>query len=61
MIKVKVKNNNVGLALRQLNCKVGKTGLIKELRSRVYYEKPSAKRHTRKKNLKRMNNNRNKK
>lgn len=57
MIEVKVKNNNVGLAIKQLNRKVGKTGLLKELRRRAYYEKPSAKRHARKKVLKRIINN----
>ena len=43
MVTIIVKNNNVEQALRVLKRKVQKTGIIKELRDRQYYQKPSAK------------------
>jgi len=41
---VTVVNNDVNRALRKLKKKVNNDGLLKELRERQYYEKPSAKR-----------------
>ena len=41
---VTVINNDVNRALRKLKKKVNNDGLLKELRERQYYEKPSAKR-----------------
>lgn len=43
-IEVKVFNNNVEKAIRVLKKKMLKEGLIKELKERRYYEKPSEKR-----------------
>ena len=43
-ILVTVRNNNVEKAMRVLKKKLQKDGLMKELRRREYYEKPSAKR-----------------
>ena len=41
MTTIYVKNNNVEKAIRSLKRKVQKQGLIKELRARQYYQKPS--------------------
>ena len=43
-LEVKVRNNNVEKAMRQLKKKVMKDGLLKELKRRQYFEKPSLKR-----------------
>ena len=43
-IIVTVRNNNVEKAMRVLKKKLQKDGLLKELRQREYYEKPSEKR-----------------
>ena len=43
-ITVKVFNNNVEKAIRVLKKKMLKEGIIKELKERRYYEKPSEKR-----------------
>ena len=43
MVKIIVKGNNVEQAIRALKRKVQKAGIIKELRQRQYYQKPSAK------------------
>ena len=43
-ITVIVRNNNVEQAMRVLKRKVQKAGLIKEVRDRRYYKKPSEKR-----------------
>jgi len=43
-IEVKVFNNNVEKAIRVLKKKMLKEGIIKELKERRYYEKPSEKR-----------------
>ena len=43
-IEVTVRNNNVEKAMRVLKKKIQKDGLMKELRQRQYYEKPSLKR-----------------
>ena len=40
-LEVKVKNNNVEKAIRQLKKKVMKDGLLKERKRRQFYEKPS--------------------
>ena len=40
-INVKVFNNNVEKAIRVLKKKMLKEGIIKELKERRYYEKPS--------------------
>lgn len=42
-IKVDVRNGNLEKAMRVLKKKVMKEGLVKELRARQYYEKPSEK------------------
>lgn len=43
-IEVRVFNNNVEKAIRVLKKKMLKEGIIKELKERRYYEKPSLKR-----------------
>ena len=43
-MEVIVRNNNVEKAMRVLKKKLQKDGLMKELRRREYYEKPSEKR-----------------
>ena len=51
-ITVEVRKGNVEQAMRVLKRKVQKEGLVKELRERQYYEKPSAKkRRKRKENI----------
>ena len=40
-IEIKVFNNNVEKAIRVLKKKMLKDGIIKELKQRRYYEKPS--------------------
>ena len=44
MVQVTVKGNNVERALRQLKKKLMKEGILRELRLREAYEKPSLKR-----------------
>jgi small subunit ribosomal protein S21 len=41
---VHVHNNDIGKALRKLKKKVNNEGVLKEVRDREYYEKPSLKR-----------------
>jgi small subunit ribosomal protein S21 len=41
-LAVDVRNNNIEGAIRTLGRKVKQEGLIRELRARTYYEKPSA-------------------
>ena len=54
MIEVIVKNNNVEKAIRVLKKKMLKEGILKEIKRRQYYEKPSLKRQREhKENLKR--------
>ena len=56
-LEVKVRNNNVEKAIRQLKKKVMKEGILKEVKMRQYYEKPTLKRQRKdKENLKRINN-----
>ena len=43
-IEVQVRNNNVELAIRVLKKKIQKDGIMRELRQRQYYEKPTLKR-----------------
>ena len=43
-IEVQVRNNNVEKAIRVLKKKIQKDGMMRELRQRQYYEKPSLKR-----------------
>lgn len=50
-IVVTVRNGNLEQAMRVLKKKVQKAGLIKELRQRQYYEKPSDKRIRKKKEM----------
>jgi small subunit ribosomal protein S21 len=45
---VLVKNNDVDFALRLLKKKVLKAGMIRELKRRRYYEKPSERRRRQK-------------
>ena len=40
-INVTVRNNNLEQAMRVLKRKVQKEGIVKELRERQYYKKPS--------------------
>ena len=42
-MQVEVKNGNVDRAMRTLKKKLQKEGLLKELKQRQYFEKPSAK------------------
>ena len=48
-ITIEVRRGNVEQAMRVLKRKVQKEGLVKELRERQYYEKPSAKKRRKKK------------
>ena len=43
-IEVQVRNNNVEKAIRILKKKIQKDGMMRELRQRQYYEKPTLKR-----------------
>ena len=55
-LEVKVRNNNVEKAIRQLKKKVMKDGLLKELKRRQFYEKPTLKSQRKAKaGLKRLN------
>ena len=44
VLEVRVFNNNVEKAMRKLKRKVQREGLLKELKQRQFYEKPSLKR-----------------
>ncbi len=44
MVQVTVKGNNIERAIRQLKKKLMKEGILRELRLREAYEKPSLKR-----------------
>lgn len=48
-IEVKVRNGNLEQAMRVLKRKVQKEGIVKELRDRQYYTKPSAVKREKKK------------
>ena len=48
MVTVTVKNGNVDRAMRTLKKKLQKEGLLKELKQKQYFEKPSAKRKRKK-------------
>lgn len=52
---VEVKDNNVDKALRKFKKKIKDSGLMLELKSREYYEKPSAKKRQDKKKALRRN------
>ena len=52
-MEIKVQNNNVEKALRDFKQKLRKGGLIREMRERRFYEKPSEKRSRKKKEAKR--------
>ena len=55
-LEVKVRNNNIEKAIRQLKKKVIKEGILKEVKMRQYYEKPTLKRQRKaKEGLKRIN------
>ena len=43
MVTILVKNGNVDRAMRTLKKKLQKEGLLKELKQRQFFEKPSAK------------------
>ena len=43
-MKVEVRNGNVDKAIRVLKKKIQKDGMMRELRQRQYYEKPTLKR-----------------
>jgi len=47
-MQVTVKNGNVERAMRTLKKKLQKEGLLKELKQKQYFEKPSAKRKRKK-------------
>ena len=47
-MQVVVKNGNVERAMRTLKKKLQKEGLLKELKQKHYFEKPSAKRKRKK-------------
>ena len=54
-ITVVVKNNNVEKAIRQLKKKLMREGVVRELKTRQYYEKPSEKKlRLKKENIKRV-------
>ena len=44
MVTITVRNNNVDQAMRVLKKKLQKEGVLREIKSRQYFEKPSAKR-----------------
>jgi len=44
VVTILVKNGNVDRAMRTLKKKLQKEGLLKELKQRQFFEKPSAKR-----------------
>jgi len=48
-ITIQVRNGNVEQAMRVMKRKLMKEGVMKELRAREYYEKPSAKKRRKKK------------
>ena len=48
-ITVTVRNNNLEQAMRVLKRKVQKEGIVKELKMRQYFEKPSEKKRRKKK------------
>tara|TARA_B100000900_G_scaffold340778_1_gene303672 strand:+ start:4739 stop:4996 length:258 start_codon:yes stop_codon:yes gene_type:complete len=50
-IKIEVRNNNVEKAIRILKKKLMKDGVLKELKARQYYEKPSDRRVRKKKEM----------
>ena len=52
-MQVVVKNGNVERAMRTLKKKLQKEGLLKELKQKQYFEKPSAKRKRKKADLSR--------
>ena len=47
-MQVAVKNGNVERAMRTIKKKLQKEGLLKELKQKQYFEKPSAKRKRKK-------------
>ena len=49
MVSVEVRNGNLEKAMRVLKKKVQKEGLLRELKDRQYYTKPSEKRREAKK------------
>ena len=51
-MEIKVQGNNVEKALRDFKRKLQKGGLIREMRERRFYEKPSEKRNRKKKEAK---------
>ena len=48
-LKIEVRNGNVEQAMRVMKRKLMKEGLMKELRARESYEKPSARKRRKKK------------
>jgi small subunit ribosomal protein S21 len=48
-VKVIVENNEVEKAIKTLKKKLSKEGLLKEIKRRSFYEKPSTKRKRKKK------------
>ena len=57
MIEVVVRNNNVEKAMRVLKKKLLKDGLIKEIKERQYFSKPSEiKREAKKQQIRRFKN-----
>ena len=48
-ITIEVRRGNVEQAMRVLNRKVQKEGIVKELKMRQYFEKPSEKKRRKKK------------
>ena len=44
MVAIVVRNNNVDQAMSVLKKKLQKEGVLREIKSRQYFEKPSAKR-----------------
>ena len=50
-ITVQVRNGNLEQAMRVLKKKVQKEGIVKELKTRQYYQKPSAVKREKKKQM----------
>ena len=48
-VTIQVRNGNLEQAMRVLKKKVQKDGLLKDLRAKQYYEKPSEKKRRKKK------------
>lgn len=49
---IKVKNNNIDLAIKKLNAIIKRSGKLEEYVNRMYYEKPASLRNKKKNEIK---------